>query len=402
MLTNLISRQITPGRSDATTMSFGPRRGVYINAADRVAEEGEPLDETALDHCETFDLFYRTLCAAMYNYAPLSGHPGGSISSGRFVSRLLFDVMDYDLAHPGRHDADIISYAAGHKALGLYAMWALRNEVARIAAPDLLPEDEKFQLRLEDLLGFRRNPTSTTPLSKQFRAKALDGHPTPATPFVRLATGASGVGLPASFGLAWGAADLYGEDAPRVHIIEGEGGMTPGRVAEALAAAGTASLDNIVLHVDWNQASIDSNRVCRDGETPGDYVQWTPAELAYLHDWNVILVPNGFDWQQITTAQRLALDLHNGQPTAIIYRTVKGWQYGIEGRASHGAGHTLCSSGFFAAVAPLLPKDVVHMPCCDGATQRCNGGADATIVEQCYWETLGLMRRALQNRRPTV
>ena len=44
-----------------------------------------------------------------------------------------------------------------------------------------------------------------------------------------------------------------------------EGGLTPGRVAEALAAAGTASLDNAVLHLDWNQASIDSNHVCRDG-----------------------------------------------------------------------------------------------------------------------------------------
>ena len=217
--------------------------------------------------------------------------------------------------------------------------------------------EEKFQFRLEDLLGFRRNPSADTPLFKKFHAKALDGHPTPATPFVRLSTGASGVGLAASFGLAWAAADLYGENAPRVHIIEGEGGMTPGRVAEALAAAGTASLDNIILHVDWNQASIDSNRVCREGETPGDYVQWTPAELAYLHDWNVIYVPDGFDWQQITLAQRLALDLHNGQPTAIVYRTVKGWRYGIEGRASHGAGHGLCSKAFFAAVEPLLPKD---------------------------------------------
>ncbi len=402
MLANVITRRPAPIRSDDTTMSFGPRRALFINAADRVAEEGEPLDEAALDHCDTFDLVYRTLCAVMFNYAPLSGHPGGSISSGRFVSRLLFDLMDYDLANPGRPEADIISYAAGHKALGLYAMWALRNEVARIAAPDLLPRDEKFQLRLEDLLGFRRNPSSVTPLFKKFHAKALDGHPTPATPFVRLSTGASGVGIPASVGLAWGAADLYGDDAPRVHIIEGEGGMTPGRVAEALAAAGTASLDNIILHVDWNQASIDSNRVCRDDESPGEYVQWTPAELAYLHDWNVILVPDGFDWQQITMAQRLALEIDNGQPTAIIYRTVKGWQYGIEGRASHGAGHALCSSGFFAALAPLLPKDHVHLPCCDGATQRCNGGADATIVEECYWETLSILRRALEARRPTV
>ena len=69
-------------------------------------------------------------------------------------------------------DADIISYAAGHKALGLYAMWALRNEIARIAAPDLLPNDEKLQLRLEDLLGFRRNPSATTTLFKQFHCQS--------------------------------------------------------------------------------------------------------------------------------------------------------------------------------------------------------------------------------------
>src|SRR5581483_10591283 len=321
--------------------SFGPRRGVFVNIASHLRKNGEPLDQAMVENCNTFDLFYRTLCAVMYNFAPMSGHPGGSISSGRIVSRLLFDTMDYDLSRPRRDDADIISYAAGHKALGLYAMWALRNEIARIAAPELLPHDLKDQLRLEDLLGFRRNPTTKTPWILNFHAKALDGHPTPATPFVRLSTGASGVGIPASLGLAWAAADLYGEDAPHVHIIEGEGGMTPGRVSEAFAAAGTASLDNIILHIDWNQASIDSNRVCRELETPGDYVQLTPAEFAYLHDWNVIYVPDGFDWQQITAAQRLALDFRNGQPTAIVYRTVKGWQYGIEGRASHGGGHGL-------------------------------------------------------------
>ena len=194
MLTEVISRPITPAHADDDVMSFGPRRGIFINAADRMAKEGEPLDADTVDHFDTLDLIYRTLCAVMYNYAPLSGHPGGSISSGRFVARLLFDVMDYDLSRPQRKDADIISYAAGHKALGLYAMWALRNEIARIAAPELLPLQAQFQFRLEDLLGFRRNPAAKTPLFKEFRAKALDGHPTPATPFVRLATGASGVG----------------------------------------------------------------------------------------------------------------------------------------------------------------------------------------------------------------
>jgi transketolase len=375
---------------------------VFIDAEAQVAAEGAPLDAETVAHFDTLDLFYRTLCAVMYNYVPLSGHPGGSISSGRFVMRLLFDSMDYDLARPQRRDADIISYAAGHKVLGLYALWALRNEVARLSAPELLPQDEKFQLRFEDLLGFRRNPSSNTPLFRALRAKALDGHPTPAIPFVRLATGASGVGLPASLGLALGAADLFGPDAPKVHIIEGEGGLTPGRVAEALAAGGTASLGNVVLHIDWNQSSIDSNRVCREGNVPGEYVQWTPVELAYLHDWNVILVPDGFDWQQIAKAQQIALAQDNGQPTAIVYRTVKGWRYGIEGRASHGAGHALCSAGFFAAVAPLLPKEATHLPCCDGVPQRCNVGNDSSVVEQCYWETLGAIRNALAARRTTV
>src|SRR5207247_4713296 len=100
-------------------------------------------------------------------------------------------------------------------------------EILRIGAPDLLPLDPRRQLRLEDLLGFRRNPVTDTPLFREFGSKALDGHPTPATPFVRLATGASGVGLASSLGLALGARDTYGAEAPRVHIVEGEGGLTP-------------------------------------------------------------------------------------------------------------------------------------------------------------------------------
>jgi transketolase len=112
-------------------------------------------------------------------------------------------------------------------------------------------------------------------------------------------------------------------------------------------------------------------------------------------------VPDGFDWQQITLAQRLALDLHNGQPTAIIYRTIKGWRYGVEGRASHGAGHSLCSSAFFAAVKPLLPKDTTPIPRCDGS-QRCNGGMETTVLEECYWQTLSIVRGALETRPSTV
>lgn len=382
---------------------FGPRRGTYIDIADEVSIENPPIAKDEIKLWEDFDLIYRSLCAVMYNYVPQSGHPGGSISSGRFVAGILFDTMAYDFSNPDRPDADIISYAAGHKALGLYGMWALRDEVARIAAPELLPKDEKYRLRLEDLLGFRRNPITSTPLFTKFNVKPLDGHPTPATPFVKLSTGASGVGVATSLGLAYGAADYFGNNAPRVHIVEGEGGMTPGRVAEAFAAAGTGSLGNAIIHIDWNQASIDSNRVCRDGQKPGDYVQWTPMEFAHLHDWNVLFVPDGFDFQHVLTAQRRLADMDNGQPTAVVYQTIKGWHYGIEGKASHGAGHKLCSDGFYEAIRDLTDKiGAKDLPRCKAEEQRCKGDNKSEVMETCYWETLGIIRKAMEDNRPMV
>jgi transketolase len=386
---------------DDMPIAFGPRRAEWIRIPE--TPEPAPLSRAELDRFEAFDLAYRSLCALLYNYVPQSGHPGGSISSGRIVAGVLFDATDYDLGRPDREDADIVSYAAGHKAMGLYAMWALRDEVARIADPALLPGDDRKRLRLEDLLGFRRNPETATPLFRAHHAKPLDGHPTPATPFVRLSTGASGVGMASSIGLAFAARDYYGADAPRVHVIEGEGGLTPGRVSEALAAAGTASLDNVVVHVDWNQASIDTNRVCRDGEEPGEYVQWTPMELFYLHDWNVVEVGSGLDFPQVLAAQRRAASLRNGQPTVVVYRTTKGWKYGIEGRASHGAGHKLCSDAFYHALAELGTRAGFPLPTCESGGHRCEMGRDgATVMEECFYEALLLVRRALENDRPTA
>ncbi len=380
---------------------LGPRRGTYVDITEVMAEEGKPLTKEQVGLFEAFDLIYRSLCAVLFNYVPMSGHPGGSISSGRIVASLLFGGMDYDLSDPDREDADIISYAAGHKAMGLYAMWAMRNEVARVGAPELLPKELCYQLRFEDLLGFRRNPATTTPLFTAFQSKPLDGHPTPAIPFVRLSTGASGVGMASSLGLAIGARDYYGENAPRVHIIEGEGGLTPGRASEALAAAGTASLDNALVHVDWNQAAIDTNRVCRQGDRPGDYVQWDPMELFYLHDWNVIFVPDGKDFQQVVAAQRKAAAISNGQPIAIVYATIKGWQYGIEGRAAHGGGHKLCSDEYRKALEPLLGEQGA-IPGCGMGDRRCASSDGPEVIEGCFWETLGIIRKELEVREPMV
>jgi len=381
---------------------LGPRRGKFIDITKEEGIQDEWYLNAEIEAFETFDLIYRSLCTILYNYAPTSGHPGGSISSGRLVAGIIFGMLDYDVSNPDREDADIISYAAGHKALGMYSMWALRNEIIRLGAPELLPKDLKYQLRLEDLLGFRRNAVSNTPLSQRFASKSLDGHPTQATPFLRISTGASGVGVASSIGLALAAMDYYGKDAPYVHIIEGEGGMTAGRVGEALAAAGTARLKNTILHIDWNQASIDSDRVCREDDVPGDYVQWNPAELCFLNDWNVILVTDGHDFKQIFPAQRIARNIDNGQPTAIVYRTMKGWQYGIEGRFSHGAGHSLCAEDFYKALQPLIYLTNGKFPCCEPERQRCRGGKDRFIIEACFWESLKIIRSIVESDCQTI
>jgi transketolase len=136
--------------------------------------------------------------------------------------------------------------------------------------------------------------------------------------------------------------------------------------------------------------------VCRDGDQPGDYVQWDPIELAYLNDWNVIYVPGGFDFSQILAAQRAALNMGNAQPTAIVYRTTKGWQYGIEGRASHGAGHKLCADAFFGAVAPLIEGGGASLPRCPLDAQACQGGLDSAVIEKCAWDALLVVRRKLE------
>ncbi len=371
-------------------LEFGPRRARTLKVLDAMGGMDPALNPQDAPHWERFDLIYRSLCAVLFNFVPMSGHPGGSISSGRFAASLLFRWMDYDPSDPERAENDLISYAAGHKALGVYAMWALRDEVMRLAAPELLPGDVRQRLRLEDLLGFRRNPATDTPLFREFGSKALDGHPTPATPYLKLATGASGIGFASSVGLGFAARDAWGAQAPKVHIVEGEGGMTAGRVSESLAAAGTASLDNLILHLDWNQASIDSDWVCREGDRPGDYVQWDPREMAYLHDWNVLEVADGSDLAQVHAAQRLALDMDSGQPTAIVYRTVKGWRYGIEGKASHGGGHKFGSEGYYEALQPLSEAAGVAFPACPDTK-------DPADVEAAYWATLESFRALIES-----
>ncbi len=372
-----------------TPFKLSARQNKFYNAADLAKDAAYQIPQDLKTFLTDFDVAYRALCSVLYNFAPLSGHPGGSISSGRIVSTLMFNTMAYNFAAPDDNSNDIYSYAAGHKALGLYAMSALRDEVARLLAPQMLAAEGR-RLRMEDLLGFRKNKTAGTKLFKQFNSKSLDGHPVPLTPFIKLATGASGVGFASSVGLALAAADIYGQNAPRVNIIEGEGGLTAGRCSEALAIATTAGLDNLTVHLDWNQASIESDKVTAENGTIGDYVAWEPAELFYINGLNVITVPDGFNLEQIYAAQKFAANLNNGRPTAIVYRTVKGWKYGLEGRASHGSGHKFESDGYVNTLAEFETTFNCQLP------HTCQDGKTPDGVEHCFWETLLAMRKAIE------
>ena len=185
------------------SFAFGPRRGLYADIGEELPRRREPLTPDELAHFETLDLLYRSLCALLYNYVPMSGHPGGSISSGRFVAGILFDAMDYDLERPGpRRTPTSSRYAAGHKAMGLYAMWALRDEIAarRRAGP---------AARRPEAAAAPRGPARLPPqpdhrdaalhaLRRQGARRAPDaGHARSSGS----STGASGVGVASSIGL---------------------------------------------------------------------------------------------------------------------------------------------------------------------------------------------------------
>src|SRR5947207_1628106 len=76
---------------------FSRRRAEFhvVSSRESAAVSGE---EVAI--LDTYDAIYRSLCAVLYNFAPSSGHPGGSISSGRFVSAILYDILDFDFSVP--------------------------------------------------------------------------------------------------------------------------------------------------------------------------------------------------------------------------------------------------------------------------------------------------------------
>src|SRR5215472_1213374 len=122
-----------------------------------------------------------------------SGHPTSSMSAADLMAVLLAEHLRYDFTRPGHPGNDRLIFSKGHASPLLYALYR---------AAGVLDDDE--------LLGFRT------------LGSRLEGHPTPRLPWVDVATGSLGLGLPVGVGVALSAAKL--ERLPHhVWVLCGDG-----------------------------------------------------------------------------------------------------------------------------------------------------------------------------------
>ena len=142
----------------------------------------------------------------------------------------------------------------------------------------------------------------------------LEGHPTPAIPWVDVATGSLGQGLPIGVGMALAAKHL--EHLPsRVWVLCGDSEMAEGSMWEAFEHAAHFELDNLT-------AIIDVNRLGQRGETMVGWDLDTYVARAEAFGWNAIAL-DGHDLEAIDAALGRAVAT-TGKPTVLVARTMKG------------------------------------------------------------------------------
>jgi transketolase len=153
----------------------------------------------------------------------------------------------------------------------------------------------------EELMTFRR------------LGSRLEGHPTPILPWVDVATGSLGQGLPIGVGVALAGKRVL--DAPfHVWVLVGDSESAEGSIWEAFDRAGHEGLANLT-------AILDVNRLGQRGPTE---LQWDmSAYAARVRAFGVDpIVIDGHDLAEIDDAYARARDA--GRPTAVLARTVKG------------------------------------------------------------------------------
>jgi len=170
----------------------------------------------------------------------------------------------------------------------------------------------------EDLLRFRHR--GGLPGHAEFGGKTM---------FLKFNTGPSAHGLPASVGEAL-ALKKAGLSEFKVFAIEGEGALTAGGSHEAKNGAWGYGLGNLYWLVDWNDFGIDDRRT-------SSVVFGGPDEWFASHGWRVFGTLEGHDWNNIWKVFVDALD-HPDEllPTAMYFKTRKGYGYGVYDNKSHG------------------------------------------------------------------
>ena len=214
-----------------------------------------------------------------------SGHPTSGMSAADLMAVLVANHLRYDFGDPKNAANDRLIFSKGHASTLYYAI---------LRAVGAISDDE--------LLTYRKF------------GSMLEGHPTPIIPWVDVATGSLGQGLP--IGVGMGLAAKFLDRLPsHVWVLCGDSEMAEGSMWEALEHASHYELDNLT-------AIIDVNRLGQRGETMIGWNTGVYVERARAFGWNAIEV-DGHEVEEIDRAYKQAEET-KGRPTVIVARTIKG------------------------------------------------------------------------------
>jgi len=249
-----------------------------------------------------------------------SGHPTSSMSAADLMAVLMSKYLHYDFGTPDDPRNDHLIFSKGHASPLLYAIYKAAGAISD-----------------EEMLTFR-----------QFGSR-IEGHPTPILPWVDVATGSLGQGLPISVGVA-----LTGETLDRLpyHVwcLCGDSEMAEGSMWEAFEQAGIHGLDNLT-------AIIDVNRLGQTGETMHGWDLDAYRKRAAAFGWKAIEI-DGHDVAAIDRAFGRAIET-TGQPTVIIAKTEKG--HGVKAVANQPGKHGKPLDDEAAAIAELGGMRNIHV-----------------------------------------
>jgi transketolase len=216
-----------------------------------------------------------------------SGHPTSSMSAADILAVLVGRHLRYDWDRPDLDGNDQLIFSKGHASPLLYSVFK---------AVGVVSDDEL-------MTGYRR------------LGSRLEGHPTPALPWVDVATGSLGQGLPDGVGVA--LAGKYLDKLPyRVWVLCGDSETAEGSIWEALDKAAYYRLSNLI-------AIVDVNRLGQRGPTELGWDLDAYARRAEAFGARVLSI-DGHDLREIDQALAAAEDPDASRPTVILARTVKG------------------------------------------------------------------------------